>query len=58
MQPLVSPGLLVRLEESFPADIVGMTQMSHDQIQQVIGEQRVLQVIQQWAAEQDPLLDI
>lgn len=32
--------------------------MSHDQIQQVIGEQRVLQVIQQWAAEQDPLLDI
>lgn len=57
MQPLVSPGLLTRLQESFPADIVGLAHKSHDQIQQIIGEQRVVQVVQQWAAEQDPLQD-
>lgn len=58
MQPLVSPGLLTRLAESFPADIVGMANKSHDHIQQVIGEQRVVETIRHWAAEQDPLQDI
>ena len=58
MQLLVSPGLLVRLAESFPADIVGMANKSPDQRAQIIGEQRVVETIRQWATEQDPLLDI
>jgi hypothetical protein len=58
MQPLVSPGLLARLTKSFPADIVGMSDKSPDQRAQIIGEQRVVETIRQWATEQDPLLDL
>jgi hypothetical protein len=58
MQLLVSPGLLARLTESFPADIVGMANKSPDQRAQIIGEQRVVETIRQWATEQDPLLDL
>ena len=51
---LVSEALLLRLQESFSADIAGMASLSHDRIQQTIGEQRVIQVLRQWSAEQDP----
>jgi hypothetical protein len=57
MQLLVSPGLLALLTESFPADIVGMANKSPDQRAQIIGEQRVVETIRHWAAEEDPLQD-
>ena len=55
MQPIVPAALLARLLEAFPADIVGMANKSPDQRAQVIGEQRVIHVIQQWHDECDPL---
>jgi hypothetical protein len=57
MQPLVSPGLLALLAESYPADIAGMANKSPDQRAQIIGEQRVVETIRHWAAEEDPLQD-
>jgi hypothetical protein len=56
VQPIVSASLLARLKKAFPADIVGMANKSPDQRAQIIGEQRVLQVIQHWHDEQDSLL--
>jgi len=56
VQPIVPAALLARLREAFPADIVGMANKSDDQRAQVIGEQRVVEVIQHWHDEQDPLL--
>jgi Ni,Fe-hydrogenase III component G len=54
LAPLVSEALLKRLQESFPADIVGMASYSPERIHQTIGEQRVLQVLQAWHNDQDP----
>jgi hypothetical protein len=56
VQPIVSASLLARLQQAFPADIAGMANKSPDQRAQIIGEQRVLQVIQRWHDEQDSLL--
>ena len=56
LNPAVSDALLQRLQDAFPADIVGMASLSHDRIQQTIGEQRVLKVLQAWHDEEDPLL--
>lgn len=55
---LVPDALLQRLQESFPADVVGMASFSHDRIQQTIGEQRIIQVLKQWHDEQDPLREV
>jgi hypothetical protein len=50
--------LLNRLREAFHADIVGMASMSVEQIHEVIGEQRVLMVLQSWHDEQDPFQEV
>lgn len=54
LNPLVPAALLQRLRESFPADIVGMARLSDKAIQQVIGEQRIIETLQTWHDEQDP----
>lgn len=51
-EPLVTEELLKRLRASFPDGIMRLANCSHDQIQQMIGEQRVLHVIQTWFDEQ------
>ena len=56
--PLVSGALLNRLQETFPADIVGMASFSSERIHQTIGEQRVLLVLQAWHNEQDPFQEV
>ena len=58
LTPLVSEALLKRLQETFPADIVGMASFSSERIHQAIGEQRVIQVLQNWHAEQDPFREV
>ena len=58
LTPLVSEALLTRLQETFPADIVGMAYYSSERIHQTIGEQRVLQVLRAWHAEQDPFREV
>jgi len=58
LTPLVSEALLNRLREAFHADIVGMASMSVEQIHEVIGEQRVLMVLQSWHDEQDPFQEV
>jgi Ni,Fe-hydrogenase III component G len=58
LTPLVSEALLQRLQETFPADIVGMASYSPERIHQTIGEQRVLQVLQAWHNEQDPFQEV
>ena len=58
LTPLVSEALLKRLQEAFPADIVGMASYSSERIHQAIGEQRVVLVLQNWHAEQDPFREV
>jgi Ni,Fe-hydrogenase III component G len=58
LTPLVSDALLKRLQETFPADIVGMASYSSERIHQAIGEQRVIRVLQNWHAEQDPFREV
>jgi hypothetical protein len=58
LNPLVPDALLARLRESFPADVVSMGAMSHDRIMQTVGEQRIIQVLQQWHDEDDPLTEV
>ena len=58
LTPLVSEALLKRLQETFPADIVGMASYSSERIHQAIGEQRVIQVLQNWHADQDPFREV
>jgi hypothetical protein len=58
LTPLVPEALLRRLQETFPADIVGMASYSSERIHQAIGEQRVVQVLQNWHAEQDPFREV
>jgi len=40
------------LRETFPADVVGLSRLSHEVIRERIGEQRVIQVLQAWHDEQ------
>lgn len=54
-EPLVTEELLARLRDSFPDGIMRLANCSHDSIQQQIGEQRVLHVIQAWFDEQQQL---
>jgi Ni,Fe-hydrogenase III component G len=58
LTPLVSEALLKRLQETFPADIVGMASYPSERIHQTIGEQRVLQVLQAWHNAQDPFQEV
>ena len=51
-EPLITDALLQRLRESFPDGILRLATCGHDQIQQQIGEQRVLHVLQSWHDEQ------
>lgn len=52
LTPLVSDALLARLRETFPADVVGLSRLSHEAIRERIGEQRVIEVLQAWHNEQ------
>lgn len=52
LTPLVSEALLFRLREAFPADVVGLSRLSHEVIRERIGEQRVIEVLQAWHNEQ------
>ena len=58
LTPLVSAALLNRLQETFPADIVGMASFSSERIHQAIGEQRVLSVLLAWHNERDPFQEV
>ena len=59
LTPVVSQALLARLRETFPADLVGLSRLSHEVIRERIGEQRVVEVLQAWHDEQqeDSLYD-
>lgn len=52
LEPLIPEPLLKKLRLAFPDGILRLATSSHDQIQQQIGEQRVLHVLQSWYDEQ------
>lgn len=51
-EPLITEELLARLSACFPNDVLSLASQSHESIQQRIGEQRVLRVLQSWHEEQ------